>query len=99
MTEPTTKSHKAAQEFAAALVAIGCYTMADWEIHDVALALDKMKGRVAVDPLVQMFRTLPLNGDAGCDKLTDDEWLTVANAARDALAKIGGKAVFEGEGA
>lgn len=34
-----------------------------------------------VDRLVSEFRTLPLHGDAGCDKLTDAEWEIVADAA------------------
>ena len=34
-----------------------------------------------VEALVRTFRALPLDGDAGCDKLTDDEWRTVALAA------------------
>jgi hypothetical protein len=38
-----------------------------------------------VDPLVEAFRRLPLHGDAGCDKLTDDEWQMVAKAARETL--------------
>ncbi len=44
-----------------------------------------------VDPLVaqlvEIFRALPLYGDAGCDKLTDAEWRFVASAACEALAK------------
>lgn len=38
------------------------------------------------DPLVEVFRSLPLDGDAGCDKLTDAEWAKVAEAARLAIA-------------
>ncbi len=38
-------------------------------------------GDVKVGDLVSRFRRLPLNGDAGCDKLTDDEWRQVAVAA------------------
>lgn len=34
-----------------------------------------------VERLVRIFRSLPLHGDAGCDKLTDDEWRQVALAA------------------
>lgn len=34
------------------------------------------------EALVARFRALPLEGDAGCDKLTDAEWLKVAEAAR-----------------
>lgn len=34
-----------------------------------------------VERLVRIFRSLPLHGDAGCDKLTDDEWQQVALAA------------------
>lgn len=49
---------------------------------------------VPVDPLVEVFRSLPLHGDAGCDKLTDAEWVMVAEAARNILEvrKIGEKA-------
>jgi hypothetical protein len=38
-----------------------------------------------VSALVRRFRQLPLEGDAGCDKLTDDEWRMVARAAIAAL--------------
>lgn len=34
--------------------------------------------------LVRIFRGLPLHGDAGCDKLSDDEWRQVALAALNA---------------
>lgn len=34
------------------------------------------------DALVQLCRTIPLHGDAGCDKLTDDEWRAALSAIR-----------------
>lgn len=34
-----------------------------------------------VEALVSAFRSTPLHGDAGCDKLTDEEWRNVARTA------------------
>lgn len=38
-----------------------------------------------VERLLEVFRSTPLHGDAGCDKMSDDEWRTVARAAIAAL--------------
>lgn len=38
--------------------------------------------------LISLFKRLPLHGDAGCDKLTDEEWRIVALAAIGALSRI-----------
>ena len=105
MTEPTTESHAEVQaafdafrhEVSEAMHVIQEYLNGRSNAaFTVSLAtpsgmvnFDRFLIPEPVDPLVQMFRTLPLNGDAGCDKLTDAEWLIVANAARTELAKIG----------
>lgn len=50
--------------------------------------VSKWKASNSEVELISLFKRLPLHGDAGCDKLTDDEWRIVALAAIGALSRI-----------
>lgn len=68
----------------------GLMTVSEWATEPLRPHLPTPEP-APVDPLVEVFRSLPLHGDAGCDKLTDAEWVMVAEAARNILEvrKIG----------